>query len=436
MSAPVGESRSQADQEYHVTVPPDASTDPTIPLPEVGDEPRHVAPAASGPQAPPPDPRHSRGLSRRDKLAIAGLAAVGVLLALLMVVPQVLSTMNAMANLTTPQEYVVTRTQLTDKVTLSGTIAPTQRLDLSFTSQGKVTSVAVSVGDAVGAGTRLASIDDTELRAAVADARSEAEAARKDYEDARRSGSSAEVTALRSAYTVKQQALKDAEAALDKATLVSTIDGVVAAVNVHVGDTAGSASGAPTETTVGNTGSSTSADVVVISNSFQVDATVGSSDRPRVSKGMRAVVTTATSSAPLSGSVTALGVVADQSSTSADGTRAGAVGFPVTVTIEGTPPNVFTGSSATVDLFADDANAGPGVLTVPLAAVTRQSETAGQVNVKRGDTVATVAVTLGATQGDMVEVVSGLSEGDVVVYVDLSTMPGMAGGAAGARSTP
>lgn len=412
-----------------MTVPPSPSPDPDAPTAVLAPEP--LSEVSS--DAPPP-PARERRFSRRDYLIIGALALLGVLVPVLITLPRLLATMDAVQGAQgTPSEveYAVTRTSLAQPVTLTGTIQPTQRLDLSFTSEGEVTEVPVSVGDPVSPGSRLAAIDATELQAAVTDAAAEAEAARKDYNTARASGSSAEVTALRSAYNVKQQALKDAQAALDKATLVSTIDGVVAAVNVHVGDTAGSASSG-----AGGTGASAGADVVVISKTFQVDATVGASERTRVTKGMQATVTTATSSVPLSGTVTGLGVVAEAGSGGGDGSQASAAGFPVTVTIDGAPENVFAGSSATVDLLPADT--GEAVLAVPMMAlVDYDGGSAGHVNVRQGDELTTVAVTLGQPQGDMIEVLDGLSEGDVVVYTDYSSMmppggmgkPGDMGGA-------
>lgn len=409
-----------------MTVPPSPSPDP--------DAPTVVAAAETLPGAPadtPAPPARPRRFSRRDYVTIGVLALIGVLVPVLTMLPRFLETMNAMQGMEgtpTEVEYVVAPTTLAQPVTLTGTIQPTQRLDLSFTSEGEVIEVPVSVGDPVSPGSRLASIDADELQAAVSDAAAEAEAARKDYDEARTSGSSAEVTALRSAYNVKQQALKDAQAALDKATLTSTIEGVVAAVNVHVGDKAGSGSG-------GAAGTSAGADVVVISKTFQVDATVGASERTQVTKGMQAMVTTATSSQPLTGTVTGLGVVAEAGSGGGEGGQATAAGFPVTITIDGTPENVFAGSSATVDLMPDAS--GEPVLAVPLMAlVDYDGVSAGKVNVRKGEAITTVPVTLGETQGDMIVVLEGLSEGDVVVYTDWAAMaPGPMVGSAGPVAT-
>ncbi len=369
---------------------------------------------------PPPPPPAPKPKGRRTVLVVVLAVVLVVLLALAWMVTSFLNSLTTMGQMGPQESEVpVMRVDLAPRVTLAGTIAPTQRLDLSFTSDGEVTAVPVAVGDAVAKGAPLASIDDTELLATVSDATAEANAARQDYNSARRTGPAAAVTAARSALTMKEQALKDARAALDKATLTSTIDGVVAAVNVKVGDRVGSGA-APSGD--GAPGGGSTAAVVVISKTFQVDATVGSADRPRVAKGMKATVVTPSSPTPLPGTVTAVGVIA----TSAGGDRPTAATFPVTITLDGQPTTVFTGGSATVDLVGEGRT---GVLAIPRAALLDGAEgPTGTVLARRGGAEPQpVEVTLGAAQDDMIEVVSGLDEGDLVVVMGGMAGPGMAG---------
>ena len=355
---------------------------------------------------------------------------LGVALALVLVlVWVVMSLMNSMATFTQAppeSEVPVMRMDLAPRVTLTGTIAPTQRLDLSFTSDGEVTSVPVTVGESVSRGAALASIDDTELRAAVADATTEANAARQDYNSARRTGPAVAVTAARSALTLKEQALKDARSALEKATLVSTIDGVVAAVNVKVGDRVGSGAPSGPGADPGAPAGDSSAAVVVISRTFQVDASVGSAERAQVSKGMKATVLAPSIKVPLPGTVTAVGVIAASGDGGGMGGRPSAATFPVTVTLDGEPADVFAGGAATVELVGECRT---GVLAIPRGAVIDWgSGTDATVMARRaGADLQPVPVTLGVTQDELVEVVSGLDEGDVVMVVG-----GMAGPMIGA----
>ena len=371
------------------------------------------------PPAPTPPPAPKR---RRRTILVVVLGVVLVLLlALAWVVQSFLASMAAFSEGGGQNEVQVMRIDLAPTVTLAGTIAPTQRLDLSFTSDGEVTSVPVAVGDSVTRGTALASIDDADLRAAVSDATAEATAARQDYNSARRTGPAAAVTAARSALSLKEQALKDAQAALEKATLVSTIDGVVAAVNVKVGDRIGNGASAPAGSggfdpmgmgAPAGGGSDTGAAVVVISRTFQVDASVGSAERPLVTKGMQATVRASSSRTPLPGKVSAVGVIA----TSAQGDRPTAATFPVTSTLDGEPADIFTGGAATVDLVGEGRT---GVLAVPLGALLNGGQgTEDSVLVRRdGADPQPVPVMLGTRQGDLVEVVSGLDEGETVLVM-------------------
>ncbi|MFT3876023.1 MAG: HlyD family efflux transporter periplasmic adaptor subunit [Propioniciclava sp.] len=353
--------------------------------------------------------------------ALIGVAAVVMPLVLFM-------TMNNGASLPGTQEVAVVRTDLTQSVSLSGTIQPTQRLDLDFSSEGEITDVNVAAGDPVNKGTELASIDDTELRRALTDAKAENDAAWKDYQDARKAGSSAQATAMRSAYNLKAQALKDAQAALDKATLVSTIDGVVAAVNVKPGEMAGGSGGGLGGSGTGRdpAASGGGAAVVVISRTFQVETSVGSAERARIAKGQSATITTSSSATPLRGTVTAVGVVAQAAETTE---RASAATFAVTIAIDGEPEGVFTGSAATVEI---DSEGKRGVLAVPLSALIEHRDTDAQVMVKRGDAIEEVAIKVGITAGEQIEVVSGLEEGDTIVAYEGfdpgSGMPGTGGG--------
>lgn len=375
------------------------------------DSPLLVPPA---PPAPPAPPTKSR--KRRRTILIVVLS---VLLALVLLVAWILnSMMRGFSEFTQdmgPSEVEVMRIDLAPRVMLTGTIAPTQRLDLSFTSNGEVMSVPVSVGDTVTRGTALASIDDAELRASVTDAASEADAARQDYNAARRTGPAAAVTAARSALSMKEQALKDARSALEKATLTSTIDGVVAAVNVKVGDRIGDGSsnapgGDGGMMGNGGGGGDAGAAIVVISHTFQVDASVGSAERAQVSKGMKATVTASSTRTPLPGTVTAVGVIAASSS---QGDRPTAATFPVTVTLDGQPTDIFAGGAASVELVGEGR---AGVLAIPRGAVVEwTSDTSGTVLARRGGgELEPVQVTLGVTQDELVEVVTGLAEGDMV----------------------
>ncbi|MDO5533273.1 MAG: biotin/lipoyl-binding protein, partial [Propionibacteriaceae bacterium] len=370
-------------------------------------------PPPNDPTVAPPRPRKVRRPLRPWHYLLIG-AAIPILLLLgfVLLLPLLMGAMlgGNQGSDVGQHEYVVTRMDAAASVTLPGTIEPTQRLDLSFASPGEVNQVTVSVGDPVTPGTVLATIDDTELSAAVTDARAETNAAWQDYQDARKSGSSAAVSAMRSAHALKAQALKEAESALEKAALTSTIDGVVAAVNIQQGELAGSG-GAAMGPDAGTGGGQ--ADIVVISRSFQVATSVGGAERGRLAKDMQAIVTTSSTPEPLRGTVTSLGVVAETAPDTGNG-RPGGASFPLVVTLEGQPADVYAGAAATIEVLAEQ---GEQSLMIPVEALfDRMSESQGTVMVKHGEESTTRDVTLGSENGPMIAVTSGLDEGDVIVY--------------------
>lgn len=381
---------------------------PESPVPELGEQLAPTAPAA--PVLPPPPPVKGPNKVLVTVLALLGLVAT----ALPFVTPMLLGNLpQQTAGGFGMREATVVRAERGTSVGTSGTIQPAQRLDLSFTSPGEVWSVSVTVGDKVTKGQALATIDPTRLRADVEDARAEANAALKDYEAARKAGSSAQATALRSAYNAKAQALKDARAALDAATLTSAMDGTVAAVNIKVGDRAGAATSAVGGVSV--TGGTGTPDIVVISSgTYVVEASVGSADRARVAKGMKATIKAASSPEVLHGTVTSVGVMATVPAGEQQQGSSAAT-FPVTIAIDGSPANVFAGGSASVEILSEQSRQ---VLAIPAGALLGGAQGGeADVLVKADGATQSKHVRVGERFGDQIEVLSGLNEGDVVLVM-------------------
>ena len=316
---------------------------------------------------------------------------------------------------TRTQEATATMTTIQTTVGASGTIAPAQRADLSFSSAGTVASVAVAVGDKVVAGQALAAIDLTDLQSAVDAAQSGVDAAQSDYNTAVASGSSSRITAAKSTLKTKQNALDNAKTALQNGTLTAPFDGTVAIVNVAVGDKVGSSSGSSGGSgQYSNTGSvsggsnsggtSSSAAITVIStDTYQVTTSVGSADVGQVAKGQACTVVPNGTTTQLPGTVASVGVIASSSDASG-------AAFPVVIDITGTQPGLYAGVSATVTIVTASRQA----LTVPTNAITYQNGTA-HVQRKTGDSTADTVVQTGATTGGQTEITDGLEAGDVVV---------------------
>ena len=307
------------------------------------------------------------------------------------------------ATTTQTREVQAAMVTMTDSVTATGTIAPKQRADLSFTSSGTVTSVAVEVGDTVTTGQALATIDATNLQASVDSAQAAVDAAQSDYDTAVSSGVDARVTAAKSTLATKQDSLANAQSALAAATLTAPFDGTVAVVSMAVGDTVGSGSTGGGGGGAGGSTSSADAITVITTDMYSVSTSVGASDVTKITKGLDVQVTPNGASDQLRGTVTSVGVIA--SSTSSSGAS-----FPVTIDITDPQQGLYAGVSASVAIITSSRQ----VLAVPTAAIT-VGQGGTTVELKTGETTETTAVSTGASGNSMTEITSGLKEGDIVV---------------------
>jgi RND family efflux transporter MFP subunit len=287
-------------------------------------------------------------------------------------------------------------------VQASGTIAPSREEELSFTSSGEVTAVPVAAGDRVHKGDVLARIDATTLLAQrdAADSALDAAVTQQD-EDADADASATQLAADEAQVTAAKSQLAQAREAVRDATLRSPITGTVSAVEVAVGDQVGGAT--PPDSASGDSSGSGAAVTVISTDSFEVDATVGSADVDKLKKGLQATITPTGATDPVYGTVSEVGAIA-----SADGT--GVATFPVTVDVTGTPKGLYAGSSAEVSIVVAKVT---DVLTVPSQALhTDNGETYVYV-VDGGDRTRTT-VTTGTTYGMYTEIKSGLTEGQTV----------------------
>ena len=312
------------------------------------------------------------------------------------------------------QRITATVARGTYKTTVSatGTITPKREEDLSFTSSGTVTRVAVSVGDKVQKGDVLAKIDTTSLRAQLDAAESQVTAAEtqlSEDSDATSTQQAADEASLASA----ESDLDAAQDALDAATMRAPFSGTVSAVGYEVGDQAGSSSGSD--------GSGSSPAITVISQrSLQVDANVSAADVSQLKKGMQVEITPTGGGDVVYGTVSEVGVIATASDS-------GAAQFPVTVDVTGKPTGLYAGSTASLAITVKQA-------TDVLAVNTQALHTDGDqtyVYVIDGSKRTKQVITVGETYGMQTEVRSGLNEGDVVELISFSAPRGNGNGNSG-----
>lgn len=319
---------------------------------------------------------------------------------------------------TTQRTFTVSEQTISDTVGATGTVEPLHRADLSFSSSGTVTRVLVAVGDKVSKGDRLAVIDDDSLQADLDAANADFQAAKDDLATAEDDSDSttAELAAARSKVTVQRSSVRQARAALEDATLRSTISGTVALVNVAKGDAVGSGSGSAGSgtssagsTSSGSGSASSTADVTVISTGrYTVATSVGSADLAKIKKGLQAEITTTGSSAAVYGTVASVAVMASSGSSTTSGSSAT---FDVGIDVTGTQKSLFSGATATVSIIVEQRE---NVLTVPTAAITTANGKTAVDKLVNGKAVAT-EITIGKSYGATTEVAKGLSVGDQVV---------------------
>ena len=175
-----------------------------------------------------------------------------------------------------------------------------------------------------------------------------------------------------------------------QATLTSPISGTVAQVGLTVGSSTGS-----------------SGITVIGSGNREVSTTVSLTDIDRVKIGDSAAVTVDGVTTPLSGKVSAIGIL--------NTTTGSSTSYPVTVLLDPTTAKLYDGLGGSVAITTSSVS---NVLTVPSSAV----HTVGQlhvVSVLKGGTESTVRVNVGAIGPDRTEITSGLVEGQRVVLANL-----------------
>lgn len=314
-------------------------------------------------------------------------------------------------------------------VSTSGTLTPAVNESVSFAASGTVLSVDVAAGDTVTAGQQLGTIDTLQLTADRASAAYDLEVARtalEEAEDADDDSDSADalVTSRTASLALAQEAFDDADAAMANATLTAPVAGLVTSVNVAVGDAVSGSSSASsggtggTGGTAGATGGSSStttssgAFTIVGTDAWSVSVSVGESDVANLAVGNQVEMTSDDLSETVFGIVTEIGKLPSSSS--------GSVTYPVTIEVTGTPTGLFDGVSVDVSIIYSRRT---DVLTVPAAAVTQNTDGTATVELVTASDddgnpteTTTTTVELGETSSSSVEIVSGLSEGDVVQY--------------------
>ncbi len=352
---------------------------------------------------------------------------------------------------TTTTVQTVSTGTVTQTVSSTGTVEPADQANLNFAVSGQVTAVDITAGQAVTAGQALATVDSAALAASLAEAQATQANDQAQLATDQANGASATQIALDNANVASAETqVTTAQTSLGDATLVSTIAGTVASVNLTVGQQVSgsapsSASGAgstgsggsgssPSSSNASSAGSSasaagssssaasnsSSAQVVVVSTgSYIVNATLNSTEVSQVLVGDQARITVSGSTTPVYGTVGSVGLLAT--------TTSGVSSFPVVIDVTGSPAGLFGGSSANVSIIVKELQ---DVIVVPTTAIT-YSGGATSVTLDSDGTRTTQAVTIGTASGGQTQVISGLSVGQKIYVTTVSFRGPLGTGRAG-----
>ena len=216
--------------------------------------------------------------------------------------------------------------------------------------------------------------------------------AKNDYQDLIAPVKESELASARSQLTSASINVDKAKYNYNQATLVSPIDGVIAALNYKKGDNIMGDSTAKAMTSIIN------------NNTLYIEANIEEADISKLKVGDKARVTfDAMDGVNLVGEISFISLTSETSSN-------GIVTYLVRVLLSDLGGNqVREGMTATIDFITAEAN---GVLAVPVAAV---RNVGGNPSVEMLDG-SFVTVVTGFTDGKKAEIINGLKQGDVILY--------------------
>lgn len=317
---------------------------------------------------------------------------------------------------------IVSKGDITNIVTCTGTVEPITKVEVGTQVSGRVEKIYVDYNSNVKKGDLLAELDQTVLAANLssaesnmASAKSEMEYQQKTYERykvlyEKKLVSSADFESVQYAYEKAKNDYKvslnnyqSASTNLSYAKIYSPIDGVVLSREVEEGQTVAASFSTPTLFTIAN-------DLT----KMRVIANVDEADIGNVLKGQRVTFTVdAYPGQEFDGDVTEVRQAAT--------TTNNVVTYEVVINAPNPDLKLKPGLTATISIFTLEIK---NVLTIPLEALeynptnTSIPKTANgkhTVRVMKGNSIVPKEIEIGSRSNVLVEVTSGLSEGEKVV---------------------
>lgn len=341
---------------------------------------------------------------------------------LILLIIGTLSCKNNKKNVQTWSTSPVSKNDISNIVTCTGSLEPITEVEVGTQVSGIVTKLYVDYNTVVKKGQLLAELDQTVLKSTLSSAQSSMSSAKSeldyqqknyeryktlfekqlisssDYESAQYSYEKA-----RDSYKVAQNSYQTALTNLGYAKIYSPIDGIVLSRDIEEGQTVAASFSTPTLFTIAN-------DLT----KMRVIANVDEADIGSVNKGQRVTFTVdAYPNDVFDGDVTEV----RQSATTSNNV----VTYEVVINAPNPDLKLKPGLTATVSIYTLERN---DVLTVPTAALSytpenQKAEADSGKNVVwvlgKDNKVSAKQIVIGAQSGEITEVVSGLSEGEKVV---------------------
>lgn len=277
-----------------------------------------------------------------------------------------------------------------EDVSATGSVVPASRQEVVVLNPGRVTKVAVKVGDTIKAGQTLVVLDTTLQDAQVTEAQANVDAAQTTVDTALPGTEAQSKAALKQA----QAALKVAQVQRNQQTYQASIAGTVIEVNAQEGNV-----------------SPTQQPLVVVANLAQmnVEAQLNETDAGEVKLGQKVTVTS-----KALGNISVQGTIAEiapeaVAQLTAQGSASPTVG--VKIRLDKVPAGLKPGFTVSIQIVTATKK---GVLAVPLEALFQEGSKNYVYQVKEGQLVKT-EVKVGIGNDTDQEITSGLKTGDRVV---------------------
>ena len=345
----------------------------------------------------------------------------------------------------TYETAVVTRGEISESITATGTIEPVTEVEVGTQVSGIIDKIYADYNSVVTKGQLIAEMDRVTLQSEVASQRAAYNGAKAEYEyqqknyernrglhekqlisDTDYEQSVYNYEKAKSNYESSQASLAKAERNLSYATITSPIDGVVINRAVEEGQTVASGFETPTLFTI-------AADLT----QMQVVADVDEADIGGVEEGQRVSFTVdAYPNDTFEGTVTQIRLGEDSSTSSGSSTSSTVVTYEVVISAPNPDLKLKPRLTANVTIYTLDRK---DVLSVPSRAlrftperpligendIVKDCESPHKLWTREGNTFTAHPVTVGISNGINTEIISGISEGaTIVTEATIGKMPG------------